>query len=468
MRSISALAGRAGLGGLAGLLAASIGCGTEAEQSPEPMHPRGLLALEMDGAVRLFAAGFGDGTLRGYAANPLPELSELLAFDLPAAGFAGAGSVGATVVDTVRGAWEIARTEDTLLLTGRLAHAVTLFSLRPGPLAVELSFRQGALVDAPVDRGQDVGLVPVRGLDRAGPVTARNGFAYVGGRDGLAMFDLSAEPARYAGHEDRLAGADALLALAGTSTGPAGQLLLARCRDHVIGDPCFLATDEAELVVFDRQGPELTLRQRIVHGEEQVLCTDPECLPEGLELPELLGNGYLAVVTSTGAELVLAAFEGSATVLAFERRDDGLLDLSGTRRVVPPWQSPDALPPFDSTEPESSLAAPLRVSGVVAIGDQILVAAANGGFVQALSLECLRAEPDAPCGEIVCLDEQGGCVAPSAASPAPTYLTSITASYPWVFVGLDVVDSEGGVTGRIAVLELGPDGPPTLVGLTDA
>ena len=407
--------------------------------------------------ARLYGAGFGDGTVRGWALTETLTLDEVL--------WAGGleepinlGPVGATELDEVDGAWAIAETDsEFLVVSGKLAQAVVVLESTAGPLSPVSVRTQGELVEG---QGDAVGLVPATGLERAGPVASSDPWVYVGGTDGLGLWNFGPSGLELARVDERLSGADALLVRRTDVELGTVQVFVVRCRGQSVDAPCLEPTDPAELILA-RHGRE-ALPQPVERFSYDPTATDGR---QGF-----LGDGQLALTTaSDGRSLLLAGFEGSASVVGFLESEDGTFTSTGSFRIVAPWQDPAALPAFDGSAAETSTAAPLRTGQMAISGGRVFVAVRSGGFLAHFPLRCLGQPPTVEgCLEVVCLDAVGGCAGPSAASASPVYPYAVEVGGGFVFVGVDALDEAGFVTTRIAILAVDPAGGVSLMGFVDA
>ncbi|MEO1231206.1 MAG: hypothetical protein AAFZ18_20110, partial [Myxococcota bacterium] len=158
---------------------------------------------------------------------------------------------------------------------------------------------------------------------------------------------------------------------------------------------------------------------------------------------------------------------GSSTVQGYLVEADGTLTSTGSRRLVAPYWDPAALPPLSSGAASTSTSAPLLSGQIALLGEMVFVAVRSGGFVAHFPLSCLgQANTAAECLNVTCLDAEGGCAGPSAASITPHYPFTVAIGGARVYVGVDVVDSAGRVTTKIAILET-QDGAVTLIELVD-
>ena len=445
---------------LATLALIGFGCGEDVIAPNRAVHPRQLLTEVSPGeGTRLYAAGFGDDTLRVWSVDDALTLNQVL--------WAGGdvepgnlGTVGPALSEGLSGPWGLAMTSSgAIVVTSKLSATLQVLSSGTGALTTVASVTQGALVESP---DSTAGLVLARGLERVGAVATENGWIYGAGLDGLGVYSFNDEDLAYVGSSADLAGADDILVVS-TSTlapEPSGRLILARCRQREFGAPCLSASDPSELVVANRDPSGIvSVASRWAHNGEAV---------DGREM--LLGDGHLATAERTdGSHLVLAAFEGSAAVVALRLDAQGTLTSTGARRIVAPWQDPASLPAFDADYVSTSTQAPLRSAQIALLGQTIFVAVRSGGFVAHFPISCLgQATETDGCLETTCLDEAGGCTGPSDASITSTYPQAITASESRVYVGIDVRTAAGTITSRIAILEVDEAGTIALVGITDA
>ena len=444
---------------LGALTVIAAGCGDNETEFTDPVHLQALMTTTTsDGSVRLYGAGFGDSTLRGWSVGDSLSLDQVLwpGGDVDPV---NVDTVGLTVTDGLFGIWGLAQTSSgAVVAASKLSGTIVVLSGGTGPLRAIDSVTQGALVES-ID--STIGLTPARGLDRGGPIATQDGWIYSGGLDGLGLYTLT-ERLDYVGVATDLGGADDLLAISTATPTPAGtgRVLVARCRGRVVDAACLSATDEAELIVAQRDSSgNLSVASRWTY---QAAATDGR--------QTLLGDGSLAEVVNTdGSSMIVAAFEGSATVIGLQLTAQESLDAVGTKRVVAPWQDPLALPPFTAATVSTSTMAPLR-SGQIAVLDQmVFVAVRSGGFVAHFPLTCLGQPVETEgCLAATCLDEAGGCAGPSDASLTPTYPNAVTASASRVYVGLDVRNLDGTITSRIAILEVNDAGEVALVEIVDA
>ncbi|MEL6183253.1 MAG: hypothetical protein AAFU79_01420 [Myxococcota bacterium] len=422
------------------------GCGVASPSFSEPVHFQSLVVTGEEGGRRLYAAGFGDSTLRGYEVGASLTLDEVL-WSGGAPGPVNLGSIGPTLEAQLVGAWGLTVTSSGgLVASSRLGHAVLLFGGSGGPLSLAQAVRQGEVVER---AGGSAGLVAASGLDRVGPVEVEGNWLYSGGSDALGLFSLASDALEFRGSSSALRGADDLLALPGE--GAWGRVVLTRCRAAVVGGACLSASDPAELLVVTRDADEeLGVASRLDDAAVMV------------------GNGALAATTtSSGSDLVLAVFEGSSTVQGYLVEADGTLTSTGSRRLVAPYWDPAALPPLSSGAASTSTSAPLLSGQIALLGEMVFVAVRSGGFVAHFPLSCLgQANTAAECLNVTCLDAEGGCAGPSAASITPHYPFTVAIGGARVYVGVDVVDSAGRVTTKIAILET-QDGAVTLIELVD-
>ncbi len=448
--------------GLAALAAAVLGCKDVDTEFREPVHLQALLATSTGpDDVRLYGTGFGDNTLRSWTADDALELDQVI-WSGGSVEPVNVGSVGPSVAAGFLGVWDLIETSsNTLAVTTKLSGALHLMSSGSGPLRTVASMLQGTLVE---HLNPAVGLAPARGLDRVGPVVESAGWLYTGGLDGLGIYHRAAESLTYGGVAADLSGADDLLALPAKTTtateSRSRRILLSRCRRRVVDAACFSPTEEAELVVARREE----------RGNVSVLTRWAYRASSDDGRETLLGDGSLATVSLPGArEVVVAAFEGSATVVGLTLTEQDSLTPLGRRRIVAPWQDPTALPAFNASVVSTSTLAPLRAGQVATLGQTIFVAVRSGGFVAHFPLPCLSQPLETEgCLDVTCLDETGGCAGPSDASLAPTYPHAVTTAGNRAYVGVDVRGVDGTISSRIAILEVDEAGAVTLIGIFDA
>ena len=456
--------------------AAASACAPTPDYESESFFPRNA-AVEVDpsGAHFLHVTGFADGTLRIYRAEDTDLTLQKVFWSGVGDDPRGQDTSAALVRSPLfEGAWDVVLTADggKAVVTGRTAHRVARLVKDAGDWQVRGEIEDGAKVpvEIPVD-GAAAELLAggrIRGLNRplGLALSPDEASVYVAGHgdDAVAQLAVQGPSLRYLAAVGPVLAPRDLVALstAGTSSSAGDDLLFV-----LGGEATACDADDTELVAIRRRGLRQVLLQQVISDLEAYTCDDAEdyadCLRDDVSVPGLIGGADLDWVrTASGADILLVSSRCQGTVTAFERRPDDLLQVAGTYRVIAPWEEATSTAEDGTiTTLTATSASQAGLRGLEVYDGVVYVAANDGGFIAYFPLECLTAPASladpAVCGGILCLDEATGC------AEAPTGVARSVSAHPGGLVAADAVryvtlDLEG----QIAVLDLAPDGTPTL------